>query len=62
MKKLLLVLLLVGSCEMPNAPPDQQPEDQETLQKVMYKQRIVNDPLFCFKKVREMFLFALTFL
>jgi hypothetical protein len=35
MKKLLLILLLVGSCEMPNAPPDQQPEDQEALQKIM---------------------------
>ncbi len=35
MKKLLLVLLLVGSCEMPNAPSEPMPEDQETLQKVM---------------------------
>jgi hypothetical protein len=34
MKKLLLVLLLVGSCEMPNQP-EPMPEDQETLQKVM---------------------------
>jgi hypothetical protein len=35
MKKLLILLLMIGSCEMPNAPPDQQPEDQEALQKIM---------------------------
>ncbi len=35
MRKILLVLLLVGSCEMPNQPPEPQPEDQETLQKLM---------------------------
>lgn len=35
MKKLLLVLLLVGSCEMPNQPPDPIPEDQEVLKKIL---------------------------